>query len=84
MSTNGRWIARIGYNRKQHYLGTYDTAKDAADAYDIAAEYLFGSFAVKNNAKEGLTEQELAGPTPTHQRRKRKTLARILESIKTY
>jgi hypothetical protein len=31
---SGRYRARIGFNSKQIYIGTYDTYEEAADAYD--------------------------------------------------
>ena len=41
----GRWRADIMLNGKSHYLGSFDTAEDAAIAYDMAASELHGSFA---------------------------------------
>ena len=41
----GRWYARIMVDRKQHNLGSYDTAELAHRAYCEAAERLHGAFA---------------------------------------
>lgn len=38
----------IGYNNKKLTLGYYDTAKDAATAYDMAAKILYGECALTN------------------------------------
>jgi HNH endonuclease/AP2 domain-containing protein len=45
---NKRWMARIGYNDKEIYLGSFATAEEAARAYDEAAIRLFGEFARPN------------------------------------
>lgn len=45
----GTYRAQITINRKYKYLGTFQTLKEACDAYDIAAERIFGEFAVLNN-----------------------------------
>lgn len=42
---DGKFIATITKNGKQHYLGLYETAEQAATAYREAAERLFGEFA---------------------------------------
>lgn len=42
------WMAGIRINGKWTELGIYDTAKDAARAYDIAAKKMFGEFAYIN------------------------------------
>lgn len=44
--------AVIAINNKDHYLGCYYTAKDAALAYDIAAKLLHGEFAYLNFPEE--------------------------------
>lgn len=42
---NGRWVAQIQRNKKQHYLGTFATAEEAHQAYRAAAEKFYGQFA---------------------------------------
>lgn len=46
---NGRYTAYISENGKKHWLGTYDTIKEAADIYDAKAKEYFGEFAYLNN-----------------------------------
>ena len=45
---DGKYVANIRKDKKTMYLGHYDTAKDAAKAYDAAAIGLFGEFALTN------------------------------------
>lgn len=45
-----RWSAYIKLNRRQFFLGSYETAAEAAAAYDGAARVLFGNFALPNSA----------------------------------
>ena len=47
-SIGGRWLARIGHEKVQHYLGLHSTQEEAALAYDAAARRLFGEFALTN------------------------------------
>lgn len=44
----GRYEARIKINRKPRYLGRFDTAEDAARAYNTAAIELHGEMACLN------------------------------------
>lgn len=44
----GRWQARIRHNEKIIHLGAFDTAEEAARAYDRAAHSLRGKFATLN------------------------------------
>ncbi len=41
----GKWQAQIGVERKNHYLGVFDTIEEAKAAYDEAALIHFGEFA---------------------------------------
>lgn len=43
-----KWEAQIGVNRKMKYIGIFDTAEDAAKAYDEEARKLHGLFAKTN------------------------------------
>lgn len=45
---NGRWRACIGRERRQIHLGYFDTAQEAARAYDVAARDLYGEFGAFN------------------------------------
>jgi hypothetical protein len=45
LKTDKRWEARIKSNGKTLYLGRFDTAEFAAEAYKIAAKELYGEFA---------------------------------------
>ena len=43
-----KWHARISIDGKRQHIGYYDTAEDAASAYDLAAIELHGDFANTN------------------------------------
>ena len=58
--TTGHWSARIQTPEGQRImLGTYETADDAAKAYDRAALFYFKEFAVTNFPKDNYTEEDL-------------------------
>jgi len=40
-----KYLAHITYNKKHHFLGSFDKAKDAAKKYEQAAKRYFGEFA---------------------------------------
>jgi len=44
----GKYLAGIRVNNKQIWLGTYETAKEAALIYNKAASFYFGEFALLN------------------------------------
>lgn len=46
--SRGKWRAEITANKKSHYLGRFDTAEEAALAYNEAAKELHGEFAYFN------------------------------------
>lgn len=46
--TNKKWMARIGINGKDIYLGTFTDESEAARIYDRKANELFGKFSFTN------------------------------------
>jgi hypothetical protein len=42
---SGKWRAQIMIDRKKHYIGTYDNAQDAHDAYCAFAAMCYGEYA---------------------------------------
>lgn len=44
LCSHGKWKAQIAVNRKNYYLGYFDTAEEARQAYLKAAEMLHGEF----------------------------------------
>ena len=57
----GRWYARIAANGKSHYLGLFDSAEDAAKAYDAVARKLHGEFSKTNADLQHKSEPFLTG-----------------------
>lgn len=49
---NGSWASKITKEGKQHYIGSFPTEIDAAQAYNYAAWRLFGEFAHMNEAPD--------------------------------
>lgn len=45
---NNKWRARIKHNQKEIYIGLFDSAESAANAYNQKASELFGDFAKLN------------------------------------
>jgi len=81
ITKTGKWRAVIYVERKQHYLGVYETELQAAKAYDRAAKRHFGATAKLNfpedsediNAKAPITgtpHQPLVLPSSLHMQRK--------------
>lgn len=48
----GRWRAHITVDQRQRHLGYFDTAEEAAHAYDTAATQTWGEYARLNYPKE--------------------------------
>lgn len=56
-----RWVAYIKHEQRTRYLGLFDSAEDAARAYDAAAQVLHGEFASLNFVA---LEQHIASKHP--------------------
>jgi hypothetical protein len=48
----GKWAALIRLQNKSYHLGLYENVLDAAYTYNVAAECIFGEFAVLSNMPE--------------------------------
>lgn len=46
------WMVRIAVNKKQYYIGKFDSQEEAAQAYNIAAKILHKEFACLNEVAE--------------------------------
>jgi hypothetical protein len=46
--SSGRWVAKIGNKNKNIHLGTFDTEKEAATAYNKLAKKFYGKRAYQN------------------------------------
>lgn len=44
IARNKKWMARVGVNKKQYYLGLFDSLTDAKQAVDKARLQLYGEF----------------------------------------
>lgn len=53
-SRTGKWKAQIGVNKRRLFLGYFDSAKEAAMAYDRAAVAHVNEFAKTNFKQVGL------------------------------
>ena len=51
---SGKWEARLMFNRKHVYLGRFNTAEEAAIAYDAGAKAIYEAFAATNKMLERL------------------------------
>ena len=54
---SGKYIAEIRVHPRRKYLGSFNTAEEAALAYNKAADFLHGEFAQLNEIKRKLEEE---------------------------
>jgi HNH endonuclease/AP2 domain len=66
-SAPNRWRARIMVQGKSVSLGSFETAEEAARAYDRAARKYYGKFAMTNAELFGLDRDPRDGPRPDQQ-----------------
>lgn len=60
-SVSDKWFAKITYNNKKHYLGTFSTKEEAAYAYDEAAKQHHKEFASPNGIKQPFGRGRIVG-----------------------
>lgn len=60
-ATSGRWRARIWKDRKEIWIGVFDTIEEAQTAYDKAATKLHGEFASPNERIAGRMAVQVRG-----------------------
>ena len=63
-----KWEARIEVSGKQFYLGSYDTAAEAAAVYDAAARHYFKDFARTNAASSEMESHQIRYPSERTER----------------
>ncbi len=71
-STRDKFCVQLRYKGKLMYFGAFDTVKEAAKVYDLAALKYFGEFAWTNFSKENYSLEDIENVTPsTMKNRKR-------------
>ena len=66
LTKQGNWQARITVNKKRVLLGRYQTAVDAAQAYNKAAIEYFGGFVYQNPVPRGFPVKNPSDREKTH------------------
>jgi len=41
---DSKWMARVKFNKRSYFVGSFDNIDDAARAYEVKAQELFGDF----------------------------------------